>query len=126
VCAKAEAERADEVKAIQSRAMALAERIHTALPPSPPYHFAPHTCWRCGTEMVAFVWPGSGNHSRRRPPDPIPGQIQHRMTDSMGDYWANCCPNCSAVQGDHYLRTENQDYTRVHASVELEGDVDLL
>jgi hypothetical protein len=125
VCARAEAERAEEVDEIRSRAVALAERTRTTLPPSPPYHFAPHTCWRCGAEMVTFIWPGSGNHSRRRPPDPIPAQVQHRMSDWMGDYWGNCCPQCAALQGDHYLRTENQDYIRVHASVQLEDDVDL-
>lgn len=125
VCTKEARQRADEVAEIQSRAIALAGRARTSLPPSPPYHFAPHMCWRCGAEMVAFIWPGSGNHSSRRPPDPIPGQVQHRMTDFWGDYWANCCPSCSALQGDHYLRTQNQDYVRVHTSVQLEGDADL-
>jgi len=125
VCARAEAERAAEVDEIQRRAVALAQRTRTTLPPSPPYYYAPHTCWRCGAEMVAFIWPGSANHSRRRPPDPIPCQVQHRMTDSMGNYWANCCPTCSALQGDHYLRTENQDYICVHSRVQLEVADDL-
>lgn len=117
-CAREEGARADEVAEIRARAIALATRAGTTLPPSPPYHFAPHTCWRCGAEMVAFLWPGSGNHSPRRPPDPIPAQVQRRMTDFWGDYWANCCPSCSALQGDHYLRTQNQDYIRVQASLE--------
>ncbi len=124
-CAQQQQERADEMEAIQARAIAVAGRTQTSLPPSPPYCYAPHTCWRCAAEMVVFIWPGSGNHSRRRPPAPIPAEVQHRMTDAWGDYWANCCPSCSAVQGDHYLRTQNQDYIDVRTSAQflLEDDL---
>jgi hypothetical protein len=95
---------------IQGRALLIAERLEYRLPPSPPYHYAPHTCWRCRSEMLAFVWPGSGNHSVRRPPDPIPFSVQHRATDGAGNYWANCCLACSAVQGDFYLLRDNPDF----------------
>lgn len=63
--------------------------------------------------MLAFLWPGGGGHSARRPPDPIPRTVQHRVTDGGGNYWANCCPACSAVQGDYYLARDNEDYAQV-------------
>lgn len=95
---------------IHDAAIALASQISVSLPPSPPYHYAPHSCWRCASRMVVFLWPGGGDHSPRRPPSPIPATVQHRVTDGGGDYWANCCPNCSAVQGDYYLESDNEQY----------------
>lgn len=107
-----------ELRAIQGRARLLSDRQQVALPPSPPYRYVAHACWRCGTEMVAFHWPGGGDHSPRRPPDPIPETVQHRVTEGAGDYWANCCPRCSAVQGDYYLARDNADFARVRELAE--------
>lgn len=98
---------------VQARARRVAERLDIGLPPSPPYRSVAHECWKCGSRMVVHVWPGSGNHSARRPPDPIPATVQHRVTDGGGNYWANCCPRCSAVQGDYYLARDNGDYAAV-------------
>jgi predicted RNA-binding Zn-ribbon protein involved in translation (DUF1610 family) len=113
VCvARAEA-RASGLREIRGRAFLVAERLRVPLPPSPPYHSVAHLCWRCGSEMVAFLWPGGGQHSARRPPDPIPSTVQHRVTEGAGDYWANCCPRCAAVQGHYYLARDNADFARV-------------
>lgn len=117
-CAERAEQRADAVAEIQARAVEVAQRTGTTLPPSPPYYYAPHACWRCGSEMVVYLWPGSGTHSPRTPPEPIPPAVQHRMTDYWGDYWANCCPRCSVVQGDHHLRTQNAAYARIMTSVD--------
>lgn len=103
---------------IRDRALLIADRLQVSLPSSPPYHYAPHVCWRCGSEMLAFLWPGGGAHSARRPPEPIPSSVQHRVTDGGGDYWANCCPTCRAVQGDYYLARDNPDYEIVRESSE--------
>jgi len=116
---RAQAGRA-ELEDIKARAAQIAAQEHLPIPPSPPYQYVPHACWRCAAEMVAYLWPGSGSHNPRRPPDPIPSTVQHRVTEGAGDYWANCCPRCSAVQGDYYLVRDNVDFARVpelaHAS----------
>lgn len=119
-CARA-VERAErELREVRGRAARIAERLGVALAPSPPYRSVPHVCWRCGSEMVAFLWPGGGAHGATRPPDPIPATVRHRVTDG-GDDWANCCPACSAVQGDYHLARDNGEYLRVRElSLELE------
>lgn len=117
VCAKRDTERAGQLRLVRDRAIALAGRLEVSLPPSPPYAAAAHVCWRCGAEMLVFAWPGSGGHSVRRPPDPIPRSVEHRATEGAGNYWANCCPMCSAVQGDYYLATGNADYQMVREHV---------
>ncbi len=108
-CAKRDESATRALSEIQGRALAIAKRLGLRLPASPPYYSVAHDCWRCGSGMVAFVWPGGGGHGDRQPPAPIPASVQHRATDA-GDYWANCCPSCSAVQGDHYLSHDNADY----------------
>jgi hypothetical protein len=108
-----------ELSDIRNRALRIAERQQLALPPTPPYHYVPHDCWRCGSEMVAYLWPGSSDHSPRRPPDPIPETVQHRVTEGAGNYWANCCPRCSSVQGDCYLSRDNLDFARVRELSEV-------
>lgn len=112
-CAERDEARHTTVRQIEGRAILVAERLDLGLPPSPPYRYVPHRCWSCGSEMVAFLWPGAGGHSPRRPPEPIPSSVQHRVTEGAGDYWANCCPGCSAIQGDYYLVRDNQDYVKV-------------
>jgi hypothetical protein len=118
-CAARTEERLAGLWDVQTRARLVAERQALPLPPSPPYFYVPHNCWRCGIEMVAFLWPGAG-HSPRRPPDPIPPTVQHRVTEGAGDYWANCCPRCSIVQGDYYLERDNPDFAMVR---ELPDDI---
>lgn len=111
---RAEAKRI-EVREVEARARMVAERLDVGLPPSPPYRYVAHECWRCGCDMLVYSWPGGGSHSVRRPPDPVPGTVQHRVTEGGGNYWANCCPSCSAVQGDYYLTRDNEDYAKVRA-----------
>ncbi len=120
-CAKRYESATRALSEIQGRTLAIAKRLGLRLPASPPYYSVAHDCWRCGSGMVAFVWPGGGGHGDRRPPAPIPASVQHRATDA-GDYWANCCPSCSAVQGDHYLSHDNADYVSALAlSQEVAG-----
>jgi hypothetical protein len=113
VCASRETELAEELRRVRDRAVAIADHLDVVLPPSPPYEAAGHVCWRCGSDMVVYAWPGSGGHSPRRPPEPIPRSVQHRVTEGAGNYWANCCPVCSAIQGDHHLVAGNPDYQMV-------------
>ncbi len=120
-CEKDDETRYGALGAIKDRAAFVAERMELSLPPIPPYKYVAHMCWRCGNEMVVFLWPGGGDHSARRPPGPIPSSVQHRVTEGWGDYWANCCPTCSAVQGDYYLSSGNEDYVKaqeIHEQVD--------
>lgn len=119
-CSRRAEARYAEGQEVVGRARAVAERLDVALPPSPPYRSVAHRCWRCGSEMLVHSWPGGGSHGVRRPPHPIPDTVQHRVTDGGGNYWANCCPTCSAVQGDYYLARDNADYAKVR---ELPDDV---
>jgi len=112
-CSRRAEARHDEVRKVEARARMVAEELDVRLPPNPPYHSVAHECWRCGSEMLVYLWPGGGDHSVRRPPEPIPGTVQHRVTEGGGNYWANCCPSCSAVQGDYYLVRDNGDYAKV-------------
>lgn len=122
-CRARSAERREEVADVQAEAAQVAAKTRQALPASPPYHFAPHRCWRCGEQMLVFVWPGGGGHSAKKPPTPRPTTVRLCATEGYGaEYWANCCPACHSVQGDWYLRTGNQAYARVMALVaEEEG-----
>jgi predicted RNA-binding Zn-ribbon protein involved in translation (DUF1610 family) len=116
--------RGQELGELQAEGVTLAGRLGTPLPPSPPYGFLAHRCWRCSEEMVLFLWPGSGAHSAKPPPPPRPTTVRLCATEGYGaEYWANCCPSCHAVQGDYHLRTGSAAYARVRElMVEEEGD----
>lgn len=120
-CSRRREDASHRLQQVQDAAIALAARSATSLPPSPPYYYAPHTCWRCSADMIVFLWPGGGDHSPRPPPPPIPPTVQHRVTEGGGDYWANCCPSCSTVQGDYYLARDNEPYMLVR---EISRNVD--
>ncbi len=114
-------ERRGEVRDLEAEAVAFAERTGLRLPPSPPYHFVAHRCWRCGEEMILYLWPGAGGHSAKKPPDPRPSTVRLCATQGYGaEYWANCCPSCHAVQGDWYVSRGNRAYARVREVMEEE------
>jgi len=117
-CRLRERERSAEVEAIRDRAEDLAKRAGLEVSASSAYHPVSHTCWKCGSDMVVYVWRGSGRHSPKHPPDPIPATVRHRATEGAGNYWANCCPTCSAVQGDYYLVRSNAEYGIVQEALE--------
>lgn len=118
-CEQRDASRAEELADVRRRAEEVARRVGARVASNLEYHPAPHVCWRCSTEMIVYAWPGSGRHTRSRPPEPIPGSVQERWTDGAGHYWANCCPTCSAVQGDYHLGAHNPEYARVRETLRL-------
>jgi hypothetical protein len=109
-CSRGDAERVAELERIREKAGELASEMGLEVSPNPLYHPVPHVCWRCAADIVVYAWPGSGFHSVERPPDPIPASVRHCATEGAGDYWANCCTRCSAVQGDYHLGAGNADY----------------
>lgn len=110
------------LRQIRERAEATAQGIGVALAPGGVYHPVAHTCWRCRSKMIVYAWPGGGNYSVTAPPNPVPASVQRRWTDGAGDYWANCCPRCSAVQGDYHLGEGNAEYARVREILEERYD----
>lgn len=119
-CADREAGTARALDEIRVQAIRAASRIGVALPPSPPYTYVAHSCWRCNAEMIVYSWPGGGSHSGQHPPSPVPASVRHRVTEGGGDYWANVCPRCSTVQGDYYLARDNRAYAMVMEALPLE------
>ena len=110
---------AAELRQIRERAEALARRVGLEVATGDDYQ--PHRCWRCSAEMIVYAWPGGGWHDTAQPPVPVPSSVMRRWTEGAGDYWANCCPRCSAVQGDHFLGTGNATYAWVRRVVADDG-----
>ncbi len=117
-CVRRESDRGSDLSVIRDGARQLAERADLEISGNAHYHAIPHTCWSCSSEILVYAWKGAGTHSPRRPPEPIPGTVQHRVTEGAGNYWANCCPRCSAVQGDYYLVEENAEYGLVREALD--------
>jgi ssDNA-binding Zn-finger/Zn-ribbon topoisomerase 1 len=67
------------------------------------YHAAIETCWKCRNEILVYWWQGVP-FAEAEPPSPKPNTIQYRYSKNYrGEYWANTCPHCEAVQGDNFL-----------------------
>lgn len=71
------------------------------------YRVEPWSCYWCKKNMVVYRWPGHTWCSRERPPRPIPPTVRLSTTIGGRRYWANTCPECSAVQGDWLLYDEH-------------------
>ena len=71
------------------------------------YRSAKRRCWKCGESTVVWNWPGHVMWDDQEPPKPIPSNVRWAYSGAaMGDYWANVCEHCGAVQGDWYLYME--------------------
>lgn len=74
---------------------------------SAPYEPLPQACWKCNELVLAFSWPDKQQYELSDPPEPRPSTIKFRRTSTAGHkYWANVCPHCKAVQGDHFISTQ--------------------
>jgi predicted RNA-binding Zn-ribbon protein involved in translation (DUF1610 family) len=113
LCSERRVETSAELREIREQAEDLARRTDIEVSSNRDYHPVPHRCWRCSSEMVVYAWAGGGSYTTKAPPTPIPGSVQRRWTDGAGDYWANCCPYCSVVQGDYHLASGNPEYAQV-------------
>jgi len=116
-CMQRDAHRKAELEAVRAKAEELGRRTKLDVSSSRHYHPVPHVCWRCSAEIIVYAWPGGGRHTADRPPEPIPGSVRMRWTDGAGHYWVNCCPLCSAVQGDYHLGAQNAEYAVVRESL---------
>lgn len=65
-------------------------------------------CWKCKKEILVFSWPNHGIFPKRKPHhEPFPRTLQFRFSKTQGEkYWANTCPYCLNIQGDHFLFNE--------------------
>jgi len=76
--------------------------------PEDYFRYAPISCWRCKKSILVFTWPGKQLHEDRPPrKEPTPRTIQYMYSKTLGgNYWANSCPYCQAIQGDWFLHFE--------------------
>lgn len=76
--------------------------------PTTFYRTAYSNCWRCGEELLIFVWPNDSIYSHKLPENiQRPKTIQYRYSKMAGTkYWANTCPYCNSIQGDFFLFSE--------------------
>ena len=67
------------------------------------YLAAAARCWKCHEEILWYWWRGVP-FCEAEPPQPAPPTVQLRRSKAYGkQYWANCCPNCNAIQGDNFV-----------------------
>lgn len=78
----------------------------------PGYKASPVPCYRCGKLIPIFDW-GAGGWTSRTPPEPRPRTVKWCPSRQAGkSYWANTCPHCRAMQGDHPTRTASLYYNQ--------------
>jgi hypothetical protein len=71
-----------------------------------PYWAETGRCFRdtCGEEMILYTWRGHTWMTETPPPEPRPRSLQLRSSKwAGGDYWANTCPTCGALQGENFV-----------------------
>jgi Competence protein CoiA-like family len=97
----------EAIVAYQSRIQTISKETEV---PIPETHFrtAYNDCWKCGKEMLIFVWRGDSIHNDKSPNGiEKPKTIQFRYSKMAGtEYWANTCPYCNSIQGDFFLYSE--------------------
>jgi len=77
--------------------------------PTGHYRYGIYKCWKCGKEILVFTWPEKDLFDKSGPKvKPVPKTIQYRYSDTVGGkYWANVCPYCGSIQGDHFLHMDS-------------------
>lgn len=91
----------------QSKIQSISQQTQVSIPEM-YFRTAYNDCWKCGKEILIFVWPGDSMHSHKLPTDiERPETIQFRYSKMAGTkYWANTCPYCNSIQGDFFLYSE--------------------
>jgi hypothetical protein len=70
-----------------------------------------HQCWCCHEMMLVFDWVGHSNYDIKTPPLPVPFTLQKQFSRSVNlEYWANICPRCEQLQGDHFVHDESSRF----------------
>jgi len=97
----------EAISAYESKIQTISHKTGTAIPET-FFRTAYNDCWKCGEEILIFVWP---NDSMRGDllPNGIgrPETIQFRYSKmAKTKYWANTCPYCNSLQGDFFLYSE--------------------
>ena len=64
-------------------------------------------CWKCGRGINVYTWPGHEMWANTCPGEGRPATVRlmHSGT-AEGEYWANSCSYCGAIQGDWFLYME--------------------
>jgi hypothetical protein len=97
----------DAIVAYQSRIRSISQKSQVSIPET-YFRTAYNDCWKCGKEILIFVWPSDSMHSHKLPNGiERPKTIQFRYSKMAGTkYWANTCPYCNSIQGDFFLFSE--------------------
>ncbi|MHB9131913.1 MAG: competence protein CoiA family protein [Armatimonadota bacterium] len=114
----------DTYRKFWTKAKIIAERMRITLPTS-YYRYGICDCWRCGKEILVFLWPKDGLHDAKTPSGmPMPKTIQLRYSKmAHGEYWVNTCPFCNSIQGDFFLYMEpDSPFFGTHISGESPED----
>ena len=54
--------------------------------------------------MILYTWRGHTWMTETPPPEPRPSSLQLRSSKrAEGEYWANTCPTCGALQGENFV-----------------------
>jgi predicted RNA-binding Zn-ribbon protein involved in translation (DUF1610 family) len=97
----------EAIVAYQSKIQTISQNTQVPIPET-YFRTAYNDCWKCGKEILIFVWPGDSMHSHKLPSGlERPKTIQFRYSKMAGTkYWANTCPYCNSIQGDFFLYSE--------------------
>ena len=65
------------------------------------------TCWKCDARIAVYTWPEHQMWSDTCPEEGRPATVRLMHSETaQGEYWANSCSHCGAIQGDWFLYTE--------------------
>ena len=64
-------------------------------------------CWKCGARIPVYTWPGHEMWAETCPEEGRPATVRRMHSATAGgEYWANSCAKCGAIQGDWFLYAE--------------------
>lgn len=97
----------EAIAAYKSKIQAISQKTQVPIPET-FFRTAYNDCWKCGEEILIFVWPNDSMHSHKFPNEiERPRTIQFRYSKMAGTkYWANTCLYCNSIQGDFFLYSE--------------------
>ncbi len=64
-------------------------------------------CWKCGRRISVYMWRGHVLWPDVCPEEGRPATVRRMYSGTTkGEYWANSCSYCGAIQGDWFLYME--------------------
>jgi hypothetical protein len=102
ICEKCE----EAVLKFKKKLQQVSQKTGVALTGGTYYRCAVQKCWKCDEEIIVFTWPNDGLWEAASPvEEPLPQTV--KFIEKMG-YWGNVCPFCNSLQGDFFLKMEEE------------------